>query len=88
MLVFRFFFFIISRIFVSFFICLYLLLAVVRCAEPFNRALKLHEFQASAFLKGTQDKSENKAKSHLQRSSKSFRLPVNLGFVIIRSSVD
>ena len=78
------FFFIISRIFVSFFICLYLLLAVVRCAEPFNRALKLHEFQASAFLKG----SKNKAKTRLQGSSKSFRLPVNLGFVIIHSSVD
>ena len=61
------FFFIISRIFVSFFICLYLLLAVVRCAEPFNRALKLHEFQASAFLKGTQDKSENKVQQKQER---------------------
>jgi hypothetical protein len=28
------------------------------CAEPFKRALKLHEFQASAFLKGTQDMRE------------------------------
>jgi len=58
--------FFISLFFVSFFICLYLLLAVVRCAVPFNRALKLHEFQASAFLKGTQDLSKKEAKSCLQ----------------------